>query len=843
MSKNLKRGRKIQSAMEYLVTYGWAILVIAVVLGILFYFGVFSPHSVSNSCIPESGYYCQRQTLSSNGSLSIQFSQVASNPITVTGISCTNNQTAMPQITTLANSITLQSGDIQNLTFQCGSGGPIGTTFNGYLWLQYNAGSQTGLISRFAVISTEVARLGASTTIAPQSTSINGPTFNLALGRFNFFHVCSPLPTPSPPVGEYAEAQNVPVVVDANPGSNCNIYVIGDMGTSVNALTFGILRSLSFLCAPGSCTNSESIPMNHDYTVLIAYEPKVLPITFSAIGDSACIAAAEPNIPFGAFSQNVLRALPAFYAGTPNGCVVSAWNITEDRGIANATCNGLICSETYGNPVVNPYTYCSPDCPYFPNTIQPFNTSTYSMIVTGVQVAFNAIGPISAPTTTGVVDYIGYAYPGCAPAITSSTPAFGAEGPYEIGNVITLSVTPPAGCAVAGWGILSGMNANAFGPTVSNLNSFEFTDTCKANFASGWCPNSKNITVTGNMMVEVTYEPVSTTFSWNGNACSGVAPSPSFGSYSENTLQELQFYSGSGSGDGTTFYANPGSNCEVYSVTQQEPDTANGVVSCTGYSCQIVMSTVGQNICGTPPCSTNANLVLPFNNSIFVNYGPLPVAFDQSSFAPFSSSVNLGTSVSSELVFVGAIAHNNPPTGCNTANIDPSVTVDGNAATKITSAGESSGCISSLWYYMAPSSGSHTANVNENGAAVYANFGASFENADTSGITSNSIFVPGSVNPSAVSVNVNVATPGSLIFATGVAGCSMSSSTWTGSPDVPVGFDGGSMGAGCASGNDNVGAAYLIATSTGTYTITFNSGGVSSAGGVSVSVAVIPPAT
>ncbi len=51
------------------------------------------------------------------------------------------------------------------------------------------------------------------------------------------------------------------------------------------------------------------------------------------------------------------------------------------------------------------------------------------------------------------------------------------------------------------------------------------------------------------------------------------------------------------------------------------------------------------------------------------------------------------------------------------------------------------------------------------------------------------------------------------------------------------------MGAGCASGNDNVGDAYLIATPTGTYTITFNLGGVSSTGGVSVSVAVIPPAT
>jgi hypothetical protein len=38
---------KIQSAMEYLMTYGWAILIIAVVLGVLFQLGVFSSSSFS----------------------------------------------------------------------------------------------------------------------------------------------------------------------------------------------------------------------------------------------------------------------------------------------------------------------------------------------------------------------------------------------------------------------------------------------------------------------------------------------------------------------------------------------------------------------------------------------------------------------------------------------------------------------------------------------------------------------------------------------------------------------------------------------------------------------------
>ena len=41
--------RKAQSAMEYLMTYGWAILVVLIALGALFYLGVFNPKS-GNVC-------------------------------------------------------------------------------------------------------------------------------------------------------------------------------------------------------------------------------------------------------------------------------------------------------------------------------------------------------------------------------------------------------------------------------------------------------------------------------------------------------------------------------------------------------------------------------------------------------------------------------------------------------------------------------------------------------------------------------------------------------------------------------------------------------------------------
>jgi len=49
--------KKSQSAMEYLMTYGWAILVVLIALGALFYLGVFSPKTPP-TCIVSSPLTC-----------------------------------------------------------------------------------------------------------------------------------------------------------------------------------------------------------------------------------------------------------------------------------------------------------------------------------------------------------------------------------------------------------------------------------------------------------------------------------------------------------------------------------------------------------------------------------------------------------------------------------------------------------------------------------------------------------------------------------------------------------------------------------------------------------------
>ena len=51
--------KRAQAAMEFLMTYGWAILVVLVAIGALAYFGVLSPEKfLPSSCSLPSGLGC-----------------------------------------------------------------------------------------------------------------------------------------------------------------------------------------------------------------------------------------------------------------------------------------------------------------------------------------------------------------------------------------------------------------------------------------------------------------------------------------------------------------------------------------------------------------------------------------------------------------------------------------------------------------------------------------------------------------------------------------------------------------------------------------------------------------
>lgn len=66
--------KKAQAAMEFLMTYGWAILVVLVVIGALAYFGVLNPQNLlPEKCTLPMGLYCKDHLIKGGTPGSIMF--------------------------------------------------------------------------------------------------------------------------------------------------------------------------------------------------------------------------------------------------------------------------------------------------------------------------------------------------------------------------------------------------------------------------------------------------------------------------------------------------------------------------------------------------------------------------------------------------------------------------------------------------------------------------------------------------------------------------------------------------------------------------------------------------
>jgi len=89
--------RKAQAAMEYLITYGWAVLIMIVVVGALFYLGIFTSPSISTCSFETSGFTCYEHKLTSNtsgiGGIILDLSQSSQDDIKIIGFNCTASQT------------------------------------------------------------------------------------------------------------------------------------------------------------------------------------------------------------------------------------------------------------------------------------------------------------------------------------------------------------------------------------------------------------------------------------------------------------------------------------------------------------------------------------------------------------------------------------------------------------------------------------------------------------------------------------------------------------------------------------------------------------------------------
>jgi len=131
--------RKAQAAMEFLMTYGWAILVVLVAVGALAYFGVLSPDNfLPNRCTLPSGIGCvDHKAVADTSTISVVLRNGLGydmSGITVYAGSCTGSAGA--GAATLANGAKDQF-DLTVCTFS-------GSKYSGDLNITYTL-SETGL--------------------------------------------------------------------------------------------------------------------------------------------------------------------------------------------------------------------------------------------------------------------------------------------------------------------------------------------------------------------------------------------------------------------------------------------------------------------------------------------------------------------------------------------------------------------------------------------------------------------------------------------------------------------------------------------------------------------------
>lgn len=148
--------------MEYLMTYGWVLIVIAIVLAVLYYLGVFSGNSqASQACVAAPSYSCSFVSLGSMGTLNTNVA-VFLGGVTVNSLGCSNTSSE-PSTFSSITPISMNNGQVTSLSFSCpGIADMLGAPFRGTLWITYSTSSQSGLVAEVGAVSARVTYIGTT---------------------------------------------------------------------------------------------------------------------------------------------------------------------------------------------------------------------------------------------------------------------------------------------------------------------------------------------------------------------------------------------------------------------------------------------------------------------------------------------------------------------------------------------------------------------------------------------------------------------------------------------------------------------------------------------------------
>ena len=142
--------KKGQSTLEYLITYGWAILIIVVIASVLWYFGVFNPsrwagkQATGFSKFVVDDFAFSAGTGLDNGTLTMVMGSL--NDKTITGVTITAEElnTGSPAVTgSISGSASWGPSDRKTVTFVnvTTSNATVGDDYRIKVMIAYNQGS------------------------------------------------------------------------------------------------------------------------------------------------------------------------------------------------------------------------------------------------------------------------------------------------------------------------------------------------------------------------------------------------------------------------------------------------------------------------------------------------------------------------------------------------------------------------------------------------------------------------------------------------------------------------------------------------------------------------------
>ncbi|MEM0437920.1 MAG: hypothetical protein QXU54_01325 [Candidatus Micrarchaeia archaeon] len=141
----MANARRAQAAMEYLMTYGWAILFIVIVLGVLVYLQVFNPQSrLQDQCSLPVGWQCTVASLSTQGTLTLKITNQQAVPVKV-AMNCRSGTGTQISDGLFEGMNLEQLSPGQQKTFTCKladfTNRQIGDPASGQVFLKYDDGS------------------------------------------------------------------------------------------------------------------------------------------------------------------------------------------------------------------------------------------------------------------------------------------------------------------------------------------------------------------------------------------------------------------------------------------------------------------------------------------------------------------------------------------------------------------------------------------------------------------------------------------------------------------------------------------------------------------------------